>query len=69
MIVRRVVASALPDLPRLLNLLLLLGHSSASKVWVPNWSSTSGDLGVFAYQPAEQIVTSEAKLGWRRKRW
>jgi hypothetical protein len=38
-------------------------------LWVPNWSSTSCDLGIFVYQPAEQIATSKAKLGWRRRRW
>ena len=26
----------------------------------------SGDLGIFVYQPVEQIATSEVKLGWRR---
>ena len=30
---------------------------------MPNWSSTSCDLGVFVYQPAEQIATSEMKVG------
>jgi hypothetical protein len=38
-------------------------------LWVPNWSSTSGDLGVFVYQPGEQIATSEVKLAWRCRRW
>jgi hypothetical protein len=28
-----------------------------------NWSFMSSDLGVFVYQPAEQILTSEVKLG------
>jgi putative transposase len=41
----------------------------AGIVWVPNWSSTSCDLGVFVYQPAEPIATSETKLGWRCRRW
>jgi hypothetical protein len=27
-------------------------------VWVPNKSSSSGDLGIFVYQPAESVVTS-----------
>jgi hypothetical protein len=31
-------------------------------LWVPNWSSTSCDLGVFVYQPAEQIATSHALI-------
>jgi hypothetical protein len=31
-------------------------------LWVPNWSSTSCDLGVFVYQPTGQIATSEG--GW-----
>jgi hypothetical protein len=26
-------------------------------LWVPSWSSTSCDLGVFVYQTAEQIAT------------
>jgi hypothetical protein len=38
-------------------------------LWVPNWSSTSRDLGVFVYQPVEQIATSDVKLGWRRRWW
>jgi hypothetical protein len=25
-------------------------------LWVPNWSSASCDLGVFVYQPTEQIA-------------
>ena len=29
---------------------------------VPNWSSTSGDLGVFVYQPVEQVATSADHL-------
>ena len=36
---------------------------------VPNWSSTSCDLGVFVYQPAEQIAPLEVKLGWRCRWW
>lgn len=32
-------------------------------LWVPNWSSTLCDLGVFVYQPADQIATSEMKVG------
>ena len=38
-------------------------------LWVPNWSSTSCDLGVFVYQPAEQVATSQVKLGWRCRWW
>lgn len=38
-------------------------------LWVPNWSSASCDLGVFMYQPAEQIATSQVKLGRRCRRW
>ena len=26
-------------------------------------------LGAFAYQPIEQIVTSQVKLGWCRRWW
>jgi len=36
-------------------------------VWVPNWSSTSCDLGVFVDQSTEQIATSDLKLRWRRR--
>jgi hypothetical protein len=32
-------------------------------VRVPNWSSTSCDLGVFVYQPGQQITTSEVEAG------
>jgi hypothetical protein len=32
-------------------------------VWVPNWSSTSCDLGIFVNQPAEQIATSGDEAG------
>jgi len=59
--------------------LLVLRHENAvlrrqiSRVrytlWVPNWSSTSGDLGVFVDQPAEPVATSQATLGWRRRWW
>jgi hypothetical protein len=38
-------------------------------VWVPNWSSTSCDVGVFVYQPVEQVATSDVRLGWRRRGW
>jgi hypothetical protein len=38
-------------------------------VGVPNWSSTSCDLGVFVYQPVEQIATSQVNLGWRCRWW
>jgi hypothetical protein len=41
----------------------------ALSLWVPNWSSASCDLGVFMYQPAEQIATSQVKLGRRCRRW
>jgi hypothetical protein len=41
----------------------------AHSVWVPNWSSTSCDLGVFVYQPVEQIATSQVKLEWRCRWW
>jgi hypothetical protein len=33
-------------------------------LWVPNWSSTSYDLGVFVYQLVEQIATAEVNLGF-----
>jgi hypothetical protein len=32
-------------------------------LWVPNWSSTSCDLGVFVYQPVEHVATSDVRLG------
>jgi hypothetical protein len=34
-------------------------RTDAGTLWVPNWSSTSCDLGVFVYQPTGQIATSE----------
>jgi hypothetical protein len=40
-----------------------------SGLWVPNWSSTSCDLGIFVYQSPEPIATSDAKLGRRRRGW
>nr|MDQ3826988.1 hypothetical protein [Actinomycetota bacterium] len=45
------------------------GVTKRCNVWVPNSSFTSCDLGVFVYQPAEQIATSEVKLGWRCRWW
>jgi hypothetical protein len=36
---------------------------------VPNWSSTSCDLGIFVDQSAEPIAASDAKLGRRRGGW
>ncbi len=33
------------------------------RLWVPNWSSTSCDLGVFVDQSAGPIVASDVKLG------
>jgi hypothetical protein len=38
-------------------------------LWVPKWSSTSCDVGVFVYQPVEQVATSDVRLGWRRRWW
>ena len=35
----------------------------SSALWVPNWSSTSCDPGVFVDQAAEPIAASDAKLG------
>jgi hypothetical protein len=32
-------------------------------LWVPNWSSTSGDLGVFVDQSAEPVAASDVKVG------
>jgi hypothetical protein len=39
------------------------------RLWVPDWSSTLCGLGIFVYQSAESIATSEARLGWRRRWW
>ena len=36
---------------------------AGSTLWVPNRSSTSGDLGIFVDQPAEPVAASEAKAG------
>jgi hypothetical protein len=41
----------------------------AGFVWVPNWSSTSCDLGVFVDQSTEPIAASDAKRGRRRRGW
>jgi hypothetical protein len=43
----------------------------SSRLWVPNWSSALGDLGVFVDQSAEPVVTSDVKvgLGRRRRKW
>jgi hypothetical protein len=38
-----------------------------SRLWMPNWSSTSCDLGIFVNQSTEPIATSDAKLGGRRE--
>ncbi|MCA1835363.1 MAG: hypothetical protein LC721_03085 [Actinobacteria bacterium] len=38
-------------------------------LWVPNWSSTSCDLGIFVDQSTEPIVTSDVRLGGRRRGW
>jgi len=32
-------------------------------MWVPSRSSTSCDLGIFVYQPAEPVMTSEVQVG------
>lgn len=40
------------------------GMNLEGALWVPNRSSTSGDLGIFVDQSAEPIVASEAKVGW-----
>ena len=40
-----------------------------NSLWVPDWSSTSCDLGVFVYQPVEQVATSQVKLGWQCRWW
>jgi hypothetical protein len=36
---------------------------------VPDWSSTSGDLGIFVDQSAEPIATSQANVGLGRRPW
>jgi hypothetical protein len=41
----------------------------AQCVWVPNWSSTSCDVGVFVDQSAESIAASDVKRGRRRRGW
>jgi hypothetical protein len=41
----------------------------AESLWVPNWSSTSCDLGVFVDQSTEPIAASDAKRGRRRRGW
>ena len=44
-------------------------RATTYNLWVPNWSSTSCDLGVFVYQPVEHVATSDVRLGWRRRWW
>jgi hypothetical protein len=39
------------------------GDFAVVRLWVPNWSSTSCDLGIFVDQPAESVAASEAKVG------
>jgi hypothetical protein len=43
------------------------GMADSYCLWVPNWSSTSCDLGVFVYQSTEPIASSDARLGRRRR--
>jgi hypothetical protein len=40
--------------------LAVLRRQVSRPLWVPNSASTSCDLGVFVYQPVEQIATSQA---------
>ena len=39
------------------------------RLWVPNWSSRSCDLGIFVDQSTEPIAASDVKLGRRRRGW
>ena len=39
------------------------GFDFVITLWVPNRSSTSGDLGVFVDQPAEPVAASEVRVG------
>jgi hypothetical protein len=32
-------------------------------LWMPNWSPTSCDLGVFVYQTPESVAASEVRVG------
>jgi hypothetical protein len=40
-----------------------VSRPSHRTLWVPNWSSTLCDLGIFVDQAAESIATSDANLG------
>jgi hypothetical protein len=41
-----------------------------ARVWMPNKSSTSCDLGIFVYQPTESVATSEVQVGrWEWSEW
>jgi len=42
---------------------------SRNNLWVPNWSSTSCELGIFVDQSAGSIAASDVKLGRRRRGW
>lgn len=40
-----------------------------AKLWMPNRSSTLGDLDIFVYQPTEPVATSEVQVGLWHGRW
>ena len=47
----------------------LAAHLRAGTLWLPNWSSTLCELGIFVDQSPESIATSDAKLGRRCRGW
>jgi hypothetical protein len=51
------------DVSKDAELLVLRQENTVLRLWVPNWSSVSCDLGIFVDQPAESVATLEAKVG------
>lgn len=44
-----------------------LARPAEQDLWMPNWSSTLCELGIFVYRSAEPVATSEAEdsgAGW-----
>jgi hypothetical protein len=56
-----------PDLRKLgireVRMLAGVRRRTGRSMWVPNWSSTSCDLGVFVYQAVEQVAYVRREAG------